>query len=359
MTNQNLTKLQIIDRLLNNYQTKLAFYSRFKISNYKSQKKNFFEGNIKNPHFKYFRTKINLEVFQQELKKIKIKQTPFPGQILIKKKRELLLKTKIVARRGQAGQINLLSRKLFGEPTESLLKKAQKTLRGKKEEKSGKIISAVQAGSLIARQVQKYELPYHVVFKKINARVSVLKNTVRVHPQAVFFKKELKSLIIHELTHAFRRENSLAQNWKIFKLGFPGYLETEEGLAAFNEVVLGKNKDKLQLFAARVLACHLARKHSFRFVFEFLKKQRFNSEEAWQITVRAKRGLKDTAQPGVFFKDYLYFSGYLKIKKYFSAGKNPLPLYYGKIGLEDLPQLNQFKKLKYPKHLFSYDNSRP
>lgn len=355
----NQTKLKIADRLLKNYQEKLSFYYRFKISNHQNQKNKFLKGKTENPFFKYYQPRINLSQARENLRKIRIDKDSFPGEILNLKKRELLLKMRIVDSRGQNKKFRTLNKDLFGTPDQKIIKRAQKILSQKKEITQHKLLSAQKAQPIIEKQIQKYKLPYRVFIKKINARLSVLQYSIRINPQAKFLKKELKSLIFHELTHAFRRENGISQGWSLFKIGFPGYLETEEGLAGYNEINLGKNKLKLQLYAARVMACHLALKHSFREVFDFLRKHNFTEEEAWQITVRVKRGFGDTSQRGAFLKDYLYFTGYLKVKEYFQKNKNPLLLYYGKIGINDIKKLNNFKKLKYPKYIFNHDHQGP
>jgi len=356
MTNVSQTKLQIADRLLNGYQSKIAFYSRFKIANHQSQKDKFLQGKTNSPVFKYWAPKIDLGAIKESLRRVKIDQNFWPGPLLGQKKKELLLKIRIVQNRGNHRVVRILSRKLFGLPPKKIVVKANVLLKKQIGPEKNIFLSAQKANLLIARQVLKYHLPYHVVFKKTNARVSALQNTVRINPAAKFAKKELHSLIIHELTHAFRRENGLGQPWKIFKYGFPDYLSTEEGLAGFNEIWLAKNKNKLRLYAARVLACVLANKSGFIDVFAFLRQNNFSPEQAWQITVRVKRGLGDTSQRGAFLKDWLYLAGYLRVKKYLARHKNPLALYYGKIGLSDIQKLNRFNRLKYPRYFFTYDH---
>ena len=356
MNDQNLTKLKIADRLLNNYQEKIAFFYRFKPSNHKTQKSRFLKGRVKNPFFKYRQPKIDLGYFKSNLKKLRIDTSLFPGVLLKQKRKELLLKIKIIEKRGQTGKINFFSKKLFGQPGPRLVEKAERILKKRVLKTKSPRVSAQKAAGLIEKQLARHGLFYRAVFKRTNARLSVLKNTVRINPQTICSRKELGGLINHELTHAFRRENGLAQPWKIFKLGFPEYLGTEEGLAVYNEIFFGKSKEKLRLFAARVIACHLAEKRDFRFVFEQLRAKGFSRAQAWQITLRAKRGSGDTSKKGAFFKDYLYLAGYFKVKSFLEKGGNPLLLYYGKTGLNDIKSLSNFKRLKYPKHFFSYKN---
>ena len=74
-----------------------------------------------------------------------------------------------------------------------------------------------------------------------------------------------------------------------------------------------------------------------------LKKYGFKDKDAFTITFRAKRNLCDTSQPGGFTKDYVYFSGYYKIKDYVKGDIEKLKdLFIGKIKLKDLKILSKF-----------------
>ncbi len=51
------------------------------------------------------------------------------------------------------------------------------------------------------------------------------------------------------------------------------------------------------------------------------------------MTVRVKRGLKDTSAPGGFIKDHVYLEGKRALEGFIAKGGNITPLYAGKIGL--------------------------
>lgn len=90
-------------------------------------------------------------------------------------------------------------------------------------------------------------------------------------------------------------------------------METEEGLAVVNQLVqTTKNancKPFLYRSAIEYYACFMAKSHSFVEVFEALEKYLANPYARWKFTVRVKRGLTDTSQPGGFYKDQVYLKG--------------------------------------------------
>lgn len=59
----------------------------------------------------------------------------------------------------------------------------------------------------------------------------------------------------------------------------------------------------------------LARKYSFYETFLALTKLKINDPLAWELTVRAKRGTKNTAKVGANFHDALYYLGLQKINR--------------------------------------------
>lgn len=156
-----------------------------------------------------------------------------------------------------------------------------------------------------------------VMLKDISAKamVSSLRLELQVKNGSSFSQTEIDRLIVHEIgTHIKRYENGTKQAFKIYRYGFPNYLETEEGLAIYNEYKHGLllSKDLIK-YALRVIACSRAASSDFFGVFQHLC-QFTTREEAWNITLRVKRGLNDTSQPGGFLKDQLYLKGFRKVK---------------------------------------------
>jgi hypothetical protein len=176
-----------------------------------------------------------------------------------------------------------------------------------------------------------------VILRPISAKamVSSLKKQLILRSDYEYSEYEIERLKVHEIyTHVQRYENGRKQIYSLFKYGFPKYLETEEGLAIYNEekndVLSGKDFKK---YALRFLACYWANIGSFEFVFQKLLD--FTTEvEAWEIVVRVKRGLVDTSENGGFFKDQIYLRGYNRVKE---LNEDQIcKLWIGKIGIEHL-----------------------
>jgi uncharacterized protein (TIGR02421 family) len=194
---------------------------------------------------------------------------------------------------------------------------------------------------------------------QIEEKEMVIKASVQHSCKKLFLNKNLKitrevvtRLIAHEIgTHILRAENGRLQDFRLFFDGFPNYTMTEEGLAVINEQLCGLSKTNLlKMYAGRVLAVDLALRRSFLDTFNELK-QIFAPADAWTLTLRAKRGLRDTSRYGAYTKDYLYLKGYLMVIEYLEEGGDLYNLYYGKIGVEHANLIRQIPGLREPSFL--------
>ena len=122
-----------------------------------------------------------------------------------------------------------------------------------------------------------------------SARLDTVGRLLELKKRERFNLDYFKRLIVHEIgTHALRTENGLLQKLSIFKNGFPGYLGTEEGLAAYNEFRSGVMSNSiLRNYAGRVIAVHTAEKSDFTTTYKELRKF-FSTTMAWKLTLRAK-----------------------------------------------------------------------
>ena len=204
-------------------------------------------------------------------------------------------------------------------------------------------IPAEQAAAQMQKVIDASGLPpwKAVVFEPMNAQMSVNRKDkeLRIRKGSACSTKDLHRLIVHEIgVHILRYENGARQSIRLFRNSFPGYGATEEGLAVYSETRAGLLKtDTLRKYAGRVIAAHLALSQSFSEVFATLAAE-LGEEEAFSITVRAKRGFTDTAQPGAHVKDLIYLQGYLAVKAHLEQHQDDYPLLFlGKFGLQHLP----------------------
>ncbi|MDA1079524.1 MAG: DUF1704 domain-containing protein [bacterium] len=184
------------------------------------------------------------------------------------------------------------------------------------------------------------------------SRATITKDTLKFKTLSQFRELETAGMLFHEIgTHALRRVNYEQQPWyrKKKKYGFGSYLETEEGLATLHGLLPMENKS-LYKSAIRYLAVHFAQTLSFAELWTYLTPLIPEEEERWMVTVRQKRGLTDTTQPGLFTKDTLYFSGAIKMAKWLETNNFDLTdLYLGKLAAEDATKAREMNQAFVPR----------
>lgn len=233
----------------------------------------------------------------------------------------------------------------YGLPDHTLLDEARNILKERVTDISEQVqeFSAEAAAEWIGSVLREVGIQewQAVVLEPMNARISVnrLDKQVKIRKGSTFSQSDLRRLIIHEIgVHLLRYENGTEQSIYLFRNSFPGYLETEEGLAVYSEAESGLlETETLRKYAGRVIAANLALNHSFGQVFQALASY-LGTETAFDITVRSKRGFMDTMQPGAHTKDIVYLKGFLSVRAHLLQHPDDYPLLFiGKFGLQHLP----------------------
>ena len=327
--------------------------------NSESEKKKFLVNRDYNPQFQY-QPKMKLEQFQKNLLSIS-PSTSWLSRVVSQRRDIMLTKIDMMLNR-KAENFTSGSIKLFGFPSQELVSIAMEDLK-LEEEFEIKNLSDKDAASMISRTLGEMKLNHWETQLRedmsASAKVDSAHKKVYLKKGEKFSSAGVERLIVHELqTHVIRMENSTRQKYKIFQIGFPRYLETEEGLAAYNEEQaenLLHNKIK-KTYAGRVIAVSLALEKSFADTFAELNKH-FSDDDAWRLTLRAKRGLHDTSEAGGFTKDYIYLSGKLKVKRFFETerGIGFSDIYRGRISLDHVEFLrNNLSEVLNPLYLPSF-----
>ena len=184
----------------------------------------------------------------------------------------------------------------------------------------------------------------------IVSRCVIAKNNKLLIKGGEFFSRwDVDKLIAHEIeTHIFCTENGKLQPYQILRRGTGHYLKTQEGLAVYvqNEVVEGGVRDALVGFQAVMMGRELG----FRELYNELVKVS-SEEQAWKTAVKVKRGLSDTAQPGSFMKNALYYWGYVEVEAFVKQGGNLKDLFVGKFEIHQLPLIQQIPDLREAQYL--------
>lgn len=236
--------------------------------------------------------------------------------------------------------------KAKGKPDTTLLNQAKDFCRNySRQTISFTRLTPKEVGEELKKEVKRLtgdtiKVKYQALFNKMN--ISAAEKIITINKEEEFKSIEVERLKVHEIgTHYLRYYNGDNSGIKILRTGTANYIEIEEGLAAYMEELKGvATPAQMYIYAGRVIASYYSLTHSFYDIFHILKSYNFKDTDAYMITLRAKRNLKDTSEPGGFTKDYVYFSGYQKVKEY--AKHNSLKdLFFGKIKLEDLQCLQE------------------
>lgn len=241
--------------------------------------------------------------------------------------------------------ISGLSCLMYGLPDKALVEEARRILSGPliKDGFSEKgTVSAESAVVTIQSVLHGLGLDrwQAVVCEPMLAKMAVhrLDKEVRIRVGVVFNPKDIHRLVVHEIgVHVIRYENGSRQPIKLFANGFTGFLDTEEGLAVYEEHKAGLLESAtLCKYAGRVVAAHFAANHSFSEVFCVLVPH-LDEETAFDIVARAKRCFRDTSQPGAHTKDIVYLRGLLRVSAHLRQYPQDYELLFvGKIGLQHL-----------------------
>lgn len=172
------------------------------------------------------------------------------------------------------------------------------------------------------------------------ARTSMFMNTLTIRMPVEYSKSGLMGMLYHDVgTHLFRSINDRKQVWygQRERFHLHPYLVTEEGLAVLHASLPKAEEDTLfRRQALYYFSVWYADSHSFTALNKELKKYVPDRERRWEFCLRAKRGIKDTSQPGAFSKDQTYFAGAVKVWRWLKKREyDAARLFIGKISLED------------------------
>ncbi len=330
--------LDKLDRRLYFLNKKIKFYLVNPINTEQERKKVFADPTY-NPQLQYRASPHHLFSIRRELSEMQFDDSIF-GRLLHQKRNEWLKEVLMLEHVGTP-RFTACSLNLYGRPSAELTQKAKQLLRLPSREERGTYQGFSSVKKFLHAMLDQ-GLQWKIRQKEmvVGAAFDVGEKTLFINPKKRFSEHDLKRLVVHEIeTHIRRAENAKKKKQKLFLIGFPHYLMTEEGLAVYSEEQAGLlSNDLLKRYAGRVVAVDLALQTSFHSVYTTLLEY-FPKEEAFTLTMRVKRGLKDTSKPGAFTKDYVYLQGYHNIKQFVQKGGDVQALYVGKIGIEHVPFL--------------------
>lgn len=302
-----------------------------------------------NPHFTYRKEHKNRGLFSQienvtEITDVDPEISSYIIETIQDKKQAALLFDSI----GNDAQFIKISRDRFGIPSTKLFRKACKLLRGHYDD----IVCAVPNERRLSKLynydtlLPVFEKVFELLglegwsFEKSKAikskgfRTVMKTKRIIVDPEVEISAEKLRKTIVHEVvTHAIRGNNGYATGYSVFgKPNIREYLDDEEGLALYNEEQFGLlRKADVKQSAALVYAIYLGQTMSFREVFNALSAV-YPRKNAYNVTLRVKRGISDTTIPGTYNRDACYLRGFFKMRRILAGDSTGYRyLYAGKI----------------------------
>jgi hypothetical protein len=319
--------------------------------NLENEKERFFESDTYNPQFEYkVRGNNNIEVFKK-LKSLKSISgvDKRVSDFYLKLIEDKMVVDSLMKSTGNNPLFTEVNKSYYKFPTEKQFKNATIVLKGNLKKyslvqnpKDDRVLKFDEIRNALNTTFQVLGLTDWKVTQSINIPKNGMKTGVKgmeilIGPDIERSPLLLKKSIIHEIgTHVLRSHNGLNCGVPaLFKSNISEYWDAEEGLALYNEEIMGVlTPEYLKHRALMLYAIYIGENLSFRNLFNVLRGFT-KPKEAFDITYRVKRGLSDTSQPGIYAKDATYFRGFRKVRK--AVTDDPTiysKLYSGKISLK-------------------------
>lgn len=287
------------------------------------------------PSFVYAPLRDPIDDLKKQLSTVIVRGDAAMHALLKAKKKELAIKMDMLASIG-TDDFEKYAHRLYPRPSASLVNKAY-ALMDLPPTPESPYIRKDEARRLLRESMTRLGFNWKISTEHLitSAKVDPLGRRLVLRKKERFHLRFVQRLAVHEIgTHAARAENGALQPLKLFVHGLPGYLDTEEGLAAYNEERAGiLDPSTLKNYAGRVIAVDAALRSSFLETYRELRSH-FSTKQALKLTLRAKRGLEHPGAPGAFTRDVTYLRGYYKVKEFVRRGGRVHDLMLGKIGVE-------------------------
>jgi alpha-L-glutamate ligase-like protein/uncharacterized protein (TIGR02421 family) len=341
-----------VDYQIHEVASNIKLLHRLTPVNLKEEMAKFDQDQQYNPQFTY---RSNQELVIELLKVLENIKTDDSnlGKVFELKRVELINQIRMIEHIG-ADDFTDLASLVYKAPTKDELVLAESMRKNYKyyQAPKSKKLNTKKASKIFEETLKKYNLNAWKVIIKQNmvGDISVNKsNAIFIKAGAKFSENRIKKLIAHEIeTHILTAENGKRQPYRIFQDGTANYLQTQEGLAIYNQELAMHIYPHSYFASGNIIASDIVCNHSFSESYHILKKIGFASNKAKTLCLKVKRGIEDTAKKGGSHKQAIYFRGATEISKYVKDGGKLEELYIGKISLEQMHMINKLESLNKP-----------
>lgn len=345
ITQTQKSQILSLDAELRKIEKQIPILSLITPTNIDTEKKKFVESEWNYiPKFEYRSWDKDIKILFHQLNAIEIPDIPL-SKLYIAKKEEIFIKLSLLnaVQDQKEEDITRFSEKLYGSISNEYFEYAKKILAGKNEiYQEEKYLSPND----IAAEVKKFNHIYKIKLRfkvwQQTARFMMKWSTLMMRNDAKIWKKEFRSIIAHEIEwHYLRTYNAESLPYTLLQKGTAWYLETEEGIAIYNQNRFLWIKDvKYYGIFERYYFLHYAEKHSYKGLIEkMIEYYKQDYERVFHYMLRLKRWLRDVSKNGIFMKDVVYLSGYKKVEEFLAWWWLLEDLYVGKISIADLEEL--------------------
>jgi len=352
-----------IDRKLDLLVKKIELLNYINPLNIEEEKKKFFESNFTiNPSFIY--PKLDFDAFGLQRQLFSLEIESIEDTVIRDLYEDIIYEysglIECIATIGKGKKFYYNSLRSFGTPTEKDVENARFILHFTDEidiENSIQRFNVAETEKLFREYSKQYDFSYEIKHSdKLSAIAMVLSNdkTLVLNKNYTFSQSDIDILTNHEIgIHMLTTMNAENNKLKIFSHGFPNNVETQEGLAVFNEYMSNSiTLERLKTLAYRVIAVNsLEKGYDFVQTFKLLNSNyNLTPDKAFGITLRVHRG-------GGFTKDYLYLTGLKKVYDYYTSKKDLNILLVGKTTLEFAKEINYLINNNYAENVRFKPNS--
>jgi len=332
---------------------KLLILKYFTPCNLKEEKQKFIESNWKYiPKLKYIDFPLDLDFLEEKVNSIEISDIPL-AWIYKRKQEEIIVKIKLLRafKEQDYKNISIFSEKLYWSIDLKNLDYVKYILDNKKVIKEEDIyLNFEEIKEMIKRFNHIYSIDIVLRRWEKTARFVMKWNILFIREWAKVWKKELRSIIAHEIEgHYLRRINWKAIEYSIFSHGSKSYLEIDEWIAVYNQNrFLGENDRKFYWIFERYYFLNYAIHSNYE---ELLKEMilYYNNDldRVFNYLLRLKRWMSSFSDNGVFIKDSVYVNGYFKVNSFIDLWWKLEELYIWKISLEDINEIRESYFIKF------------
>jgi len=336
-------QLQDIDKKLFDIDKKLLILKYINPINTAEQKQIFIEKAWDYiPKFEYQEVPFDTIELRQKLEKIDVPDIPC-AEIYHKKYKEIENKLSFFEAfiDQNTSEIESRSKKIFWDIIDENFAHAKKRLESRdKIRTEDEFLERQEVEEFMKKFNHIYKTKIGVLESDIAARFTMKWDTLMMRRGAQVWKREIRSIIAHEIEgHYLRKLNGKMTSMKIMSRWGARYIETDEGIAIYNQNrFLGEQDKKYYGIFERYYFVAYGMKHSYRRLVQHLCEFYDNDyERVFSYMLRLKRGFKDPSKTGVFMKDVVYVNGFYSVQEYLESWWELKNLYLWKLHIDDIP----------------------